>query len=177
MSRPLPTLTQLLDIGEEHARLVLIKQKQPDLVPFYHFVVPGQDKDILMPCAFGSDSDKGLAVYMARVIAHDTNAVAVMFVSEAWMVALPAPPGTQASLDNAKAAFDAIDMPSPSKHPERVEVVNLVASDGIQTVARHLRMARNKRGKLVALHREKEDNVVEVGGRMIDGIIPIPTTH
>jgi hypothetical protein len=177
MSKPLPTLTQLLDIGEEHARLILIKHHEETLTPFYHFVVPGSDKDVLMPCAFGSDLDKQLAVFMASAIARDTNAVAVMFVSEAWMVALEAPPDTEATIESARAAFEAADMPSPSRHPDRVEVVNLVASDGIQTIARHLRMARNKRGKLVALHREKEDNMLEVGGRMIEGIIPVPTTH
>jgi hypothetical protein len=159
-------LDQLLDQGEAHARQILLVDKKPDLVPFYHLVSDGVDT--IMPCTFGSQQEKDLAVFFATALARSIDATAVMFVSEAW-TAVVAP---------GDVSPDGMVDVLPSQRSDRVEVVMLVASDGDHSLGRSLLMKRDRKGRLVALERDdKYDRADMFGGRMIDGIIPPTQLH
>jgi hypothetical protein len=155
-------LDKLLDQGEAFARLELIKRKSKTLTPFYHIVAPEQDPpDIVIPVGFESDAEKDLTVMCVTALARLAGATAVMFVAESWMI----------SLKN-EGNIDMDNAPRPSKHPDRVECVLLVVTDGVVTRQRLLRIARHKTSeRIIALHRDPVESGMDLMSRMTDGII------
>jgi hypothetical protein len=157
-------IDNLLQVGELHARKILLELKQKELTPFYHLAGGEGEKDAIIPCSFTNDFQKQLTFLAAQSIAKQIKAVAGMFVAESWVLCVKA---------DTYQVFD--QMPRPSQHPDRIEVVMMVATTGRETRSRSLRIIRagNKEtGRITDLvNQGLPGEMSEIGGRMIDGLI------
>lgn len=160
-------LHQLVDWAKTHARNVLVERREKQLLAFYHLVLPGEQKDAIIGVTWQNDIQKQLTMLGVKAAAQKFHATAAMFVGEAWMV----------RLDKREPGLDMSNLPAPSQHPDRIEVVQIVATDGPNTIATALEIKRDARGRVVAL---EELGLPGEGqwlhGRLIDGIIPV-TQH
>jgi hypothetical protein len=160
-------LNKLLNLGEGFARHHLVKKKGAMLEPFYTLVTPGKDPPFtFVPCDFSNDDMKDMTIAAIHTISRELDAAAVLFVAESWMLILPAP-------KEGEPEITLDDAPRPSLSPDRIEVVILVASDGMTTKSRNLRIVRDRRTKtkrVIALHRDKDFDG-EPMCRMTDGVI------
>jgi len=163
------SLDDLLDVGERHARKILLQRREPMLQTFFHLVAPEGEKDAIIPCNWRDDYEKDVTVATVKATAAIMKAVMALYVSEAWMLTLPPP------LTSWHAQHQMDNTPRPSESPDRVEVVHIMAYDGITAKGRTLQMVRNRPGgKLISLVLIPEADTENTGyvGRMIDGIIP-----
>jgi len=163
------TLDHLLDLGEKHARDMLLKRREPQMQTFFHLVAPEGGEDAIIPCNWRSDYEKDVTVACVKATAAIMKAVMALYVAEAWMLELPPP------LTSWHAQHQMDNGPRPSESPDRIEVVQIMAMDGTTTKGRTLQMIRNRPGgKLISLVLIPERDTENTGyqGRMIDGIIP-----
>ena len=163
------TLDQLLDVGIKTAEHLLMKKRVPMLIPEYTLIT--KDKEIIvLPVQFRDDYEKDVAVATVKATAAILGAIQALYVSEGWMLKLPK------ALTPWHADRQMENLPKPSQSPDRIEIVQAVATDGKTTKGRSLQMIRDKPGgKLIALVRLGEledDDGTSYIGRMIDGIIP-----
>lgn len=155
------TLRELVDNGARHARECLLARGNPALTSIYHVVLPGDATDAVIPCAWHDDREKTIVVSAIKVACRQFEATAIMYLGEAWMLSLPS--GTDPN-DPA--------LPRPSQSPERIEVVQIMATDGRETIGRTLEMKRDAGGRLT-------DLVVKpwlgglTSGFLIDGFIDV----
>lgn len=159
------TLDDLLEKGEEHARIVLLELAQESLTPFYHLVTPPGQEDAVCFTEWGNEAEKQIMIAATQKLAREIGAVAAVWIGEAWVVKLTRPEG---------APLRAPSMPMPSQHPDRIEVVVVIATDGDHTKVRSLEMKRGEAGRVVALVKDA-DMPMESFGRLLDGMIP-PTS-
>jgi hypothetical protein len=158
------TLDELLDNGERHAHRILIDEREQSLAPFYHFI--SADQSVIMPCRWQNDIQKQLTIHAAKKVAREVNATMAMFIGEAWMTSVPAP----LTAWHEKRMLQ--NMPSPSQSPDRVEVVQLTATDGKTSRARMLQIIRDKPGgRIISLVRDKGIEGTNIAGQLIDGLI------
>jgi hypothetical protein len=159
-------IDKLLNTGEIHARKILLELHHKELVPFYHLVSGTGEPDVIIQCHFANDLQKQIAFLTAKNKAKEMKAIAGMFIAESWMISIPA--------DEVRT----IDIqPRPSHHPDRIEVVMMVATTGLETRSRMLRIVRDKpEGKITTLITEKDSPADNLSGRMIDGLI-LQTQH
>lgn len=154
-------LTQLLDAGEQHARVILLEMRAPQLQAFYHLITPGRLSDTVIPCLWTNPREKEHTVAAVKAEARKIGAIAAMFLGEAW--ALKLPPGKLPR-----------DLPRRAESPDRIEVVQIIVTDGKHTRQRIMQMIRDKPGgtliSLVTQQAGDEDNFV---GLLIDDIIPV----
>jgi len=158
-------IDKLLTTGEAHARKILLELRQKELTPLYHIVSGGKEPDALIPCHFANNIEKQITFLNAKNIARNMKAIAGMFIGESWMLSVP------------EDRIRTIDQePRPSQHPDRIEVVMLVATTGRETRSRSLRIIRNKQGRIIDLVTDPIDPGIISGG-MIDGLIEPQPAH
>jgi hypothetical protein len=159
---------RLLRWGEAHARRVLIERGQSDLAPFYHLVPPDAGaQHVVVMAIWGSDIEKQLIVLNVKRLAQEIGAIAACFIGEGWMVKSP----TQQPWTSwhEQRWLDSVGRPSES--PDRVECVEVMATDGERYDGRLLQIVRDKPGgRVIALVGEGVPTAVR--GRLIDDIIP-----
>jgi hypothetical protein len=163
-------LETLLDTAEKHARRLLLEERQKELLPFYHLVSPDRDHDAVIGCVWTNTVEKDLAVLKVQARARQIGAIAALFMGEAWMVIL----------DRSAAKTVDVSTIVPSQHADRVECVQIVATDGVRTLSRALKMVRETPdGRLLALEpmNTGEQRSIDMMGRLIDGIIPPKSVH
>ena len=161
------TLDQLVDSGVAHARHILLKKRAKQLEAFYTLITEDNEM-ILLPCTFQNDFEKDVTVATVKATALLTHAVMALYVNEGWMVKLPPP----LSPWHAKRQME--NLPIPSESPDRIEIVQALATDGTTVKSRCLQMVRDKPGgKLIALvPMAQPDEGTKYQGRMIDGLLP-----
>lgn len=160
------TLDQLVETGVKQARHVLLTRREKQLKPFYA-LFNDKNEITLLPCQFNDDHDKDVTVAAVKATAALTGANKALYMSEGWMLHLPKP------LTPWHAKQQMENLPRPAESPDRIEIVQIIATDGTNTKARALQMIRNKPGgKLMALVPMPELEDCIHSGRMIDGIIP-----
>jgi hypothetical protein len=146
------TLEELIAAGELQADRILIKERQKALLPMFHLVAPEGGQDAVVATPWSNDFEKKLSVAQVKFISHQMGAVAVMFLTECWMVTakldVPNTPWhRQRQLDR---------MGRPSQSPDRIEAVIIIATDGSRTKATTLQMIRDKPGgKLISLVKDE----------------------
>jgi hypothetical protein len=163
------TLEQLVESGEKHARHHLLEKRDPELQAFYTLITD-QNEMIILPCSFKDDFEKDVTVATVKATAVLCHAVKLVYISEAWMLKLPK------ALTPWHADRQMANLPKPSESPDRIEVVQIIASDGITVRHRALQMVRNKPGgkliSLIPMAELSDGERTNYMGRMIDGIIP-----
>jgi hypothetical protein len=123
-------LKALIEGARKQAHKVLIELRQDSLTPFYHLVVPGDGKDIVIATSWADEAEKVAAIAAVAATAEVVGAVAVLFVGEAWMSVYDTKGMTSWHRDRLLA-----NAPPPSQNPQRKEVVFAVATDGEHTEA------------------------------------------
>lgn len=133
-------LDVLINLAGEHARRILIEQKQSALRPMFLFVTPAGRT--IVPCdAYmdSGDAKEALAESM-RALMREQGAVAYSFISEAWMATVPS------------------SSPLPRdvrSRPDRIEIVYAVAFDAAGDARSACwRMIRDPHRKILALEPE-----------------------
>jgi hypothetical protein len=150
-------------MGEDFAREWLLERRNKELIAMYHLITP-DGKSAVLQCPWNGDFEKDLMISMIKSKARELNAIAAMYIAEAWALSVPK------EQDNP-------DLLRPSLHPDRVEIVQIVAFDGSEIIAKSLTMIRDKiTGRLTRLDAD-EVITTGLGGRMVDGIIPPKTVH
>lgn len=166
------TLAELLKTGELFAREILLEKREKELQPLYHLVAPPGSEDALVPCSWSNPTEKELQVVFVKTLSREIGAVAVMFICEAWMVCLKPDKGMPIE------AIDDYQGLLPSQHPDRIEVVQILAADSKDVQARVLEIKRNTRGRISALvPMKRAEGLGLYMGRLIDGIIPPAPVH
>jgi hypothetical protein len=178
-----PDLDQLVKAGERHANRVLLKERQPILIPLYHLIT-ASNEDVRIPCNWRGDQEKETMIAVVKATSHIIKAVAMLFITEAWLAKethkhkqpLNTSWHRQRAIEEArKEALRKSNQTPPSQRPDRIEVVHIIANNGRQTKAKALQMIRDKPGgKLIALVEIIEaSNDIDYSGRIIDGIIEV----
>jgi hypothetical protein len=120
-------LQYLVKRGENHAREVLVKQRQDSLTPICH-AVDGFDRHYAIGVAMDSDKDAiaaSLKAYLAGI-----NAKVYSFICAAW---------------------ESVTHTIPSEDPNRREIVCVVATDGVNSRVSRMEVSRRKDGKVKQL--------------------------
>lgn len=163
------TLDDLLEMGEAHARSVLLERKQKSMVPFYHLVTPPGFDHAVVLANWNGEAEKRAMIAGVKELARKLDTVAALWAGEAWVAKYDLPPGAPRRPPPGR--------PLPSQDPNRIEVVFIVATDGDETKARLLNMKRGESGRVVALVNEDPGKPVTAAfGRLLDGIVPPKTT-
>lgn len=146
-----PTIDQLLELGEQHARRILIGGKE-ELVPMFHLVYPdGASMVIGAPWHNGAEKDATVNAIRAAMQLRDV--IRYGFVCEAWTVHLA--PGEP--MPNIR----------PSESPNRIEMVCVTACDLKQQKMAGFAIKRDKRGYCLDLVR-LEGETQEVTGTIAE---------
>jgi hypothetical protein len=159
-------IDKLLDLGENHVRNILLKMRQPELAPFYHLVSGSNSPDIIIACQFSNEFEKKMTFLAVKQKANEIKATAGMFVAESWMLTVTTE--SQEVLDQ---------LPSLSQHPDRVEVVMLIATTGRETRSRTLRIVRGEDEGITDLIDDSQALPGIISGTMIDGLIEPVKLH
>jgi hypothetical protein len=145
----------MVDLGEKHARNILLERHEPELSPIMHFVnARGQHQIVTL--VWSDDTEKLLAMAGARNIAHAMNATAMMFMDEMW----------RASYKMQK------EYVRPAERPDRREVVLAVATDGIDQVAREWQIVRTRPGGPIMALVDSPLDGMELKLAILEGILP-----
>lgn len=86
--------------------------KRHEILPMWH-VVMGNDEHVLIATPWSNDDEKDAAVDALRKIFRQRQAKRLVFICEAWTL----------------LARSANEISRPSEHPDRREVVSLIAED------------------------------------------------
>lgn len=154
-------LQDLLTSGERHARICLMEEGEEEVAPFYHLVSADGGHSLVL-VQWRDEVDKRMVVQAVKEAARQFDAVAAMLVTEAWAADYDSDgPGP--------------DDPRPSQHPERIEIVSLVATDSKRMVGRVLEIKRDASGHITELER-RPDQSAEIISPMLD-ILPARVLH
>ena len=139
-----PTLAQLLDVAEDHARRVRIEHQQ-QIIPLFDLRDADGDSCLVAGEFTGDNQDEvdrckdAFAAFVRGKIAEHAI-VAYSFMSEAWMIVRQEyTPGVSVR---------------PAAADDRVEVVIATAQDGEAYLLRRWLMKRDKRGRVIDLVRD-----------------------
>jgi hypothetical protein len=135
------SLDGMIRMAGEHARNILIQEKQDSLRPVFLFQSGGGEIGIIAGAIDMDDADQKQALAdSVRVILRERGAVAYSFLSEAWMARQPA------------------DQPLPRNvrdNPERIEIVYAVAFDAAgESRSMVWRITRGPDGQITDLTQE-----------------------
>jgi hypothetical protein len=156
------TLDDLLKDGEAYARILLLEKGVKQLDPVYQLY--DEDGTIhVVPCPWANDFQKQVMLSEVKKIAKKVNCQLVLFVSEGWMASRL--PGREA------------EGPAPSKDPNRIEIVNIIASTTADTKILILETVRDKVTNRIIELKKHTDDMIAAGGPLIDGIVQAPTLH
>jgi hypothetical protein len=128
------TLTALLDLAEQHARLIVLKLKR-SLLPSW-VIVSRNGTATVLSTPWRSDLEKALAQDFLRERMKRLDAVSYSMVSEAW-----------------SAVVDGESLPDvpARKMPNRQEIVIALACDGTRTEYRRWKIKRDWNERVIAL--------------------------
>ena len=156
------TLEELLDSGVQHARRILIEDRQKSLAHFYTLVLANGEMAVI-PVQWQNDIQKQLMIAGVRQVALERQAVMAMGIAEAW--SLTAPDTVQGKAEG-EAWMN--NLPDPiSQNPQRQECVMVFATYGERKIAKMLHIKRDKPGgRIVALTPNEMSGTIE--GRLID---------
>jgi hypothetical protein len=163
----MPTdLKALIEGARKQAHRVLIEKRQDQLIPFYHLIVPGEGRDVVIATPCRNEDERVASIAAVAATANMVGAVAALFLSEGWMSVHDMP------LTPWHANRLLANHPPPSEDPKRKEVVFALASDGEQTECARWQIVRDKPGgRIIALVEDDiSNNTIE--SRLMDGIIP-----
>lgn len=155
-------LDNILNFAGKHARTILIEQGAKDLMPVFCLETPS-GAGIIIGAPWENEQEKLNCIEAVRQLAREHKAVMCAFCGEAWV--------TKHHLHN-----NPWDGTPPSQSPNRHEVVFAIATDGRETKGVSWLIVRDEKGKITDLIREDHD-CKEMGGRLIDNIIPPPTLN
>ena len=142
---PLPTLAQMLDVAEDHARTVLVKNQLGSMIPVFDLRDAKGDARIVAGEFTGEtpaevvDTKDAIAKFV-RTLIQEHDIVQYSFLSEAWMIVRKAPADYIAG----------VSVP-PSEADDRVEVVICTAQSRTDFAMRRWRIKRDKKGCVVDL--------------------------
>jgi hypothetical protein len=157
-----PTMQDLLDYGEVFSRHLMLEQGHETLMPMYHLI--GPTDSMILGCPWSDETEKLGMVMLVKTKAREIGATMLLFLAEAWVAV-------------EQAGQPANPLP-PSQRPDRVEIVQVVVTDGDEIRMRVMEIKRNEGGKITDLVTKPEGNGPQMfSGRLIDGIIPPKQTH
>jgi hypothetical protein len=78
------TINELLDVGAEHARQILIGKEGAEMMPTWHIQTPEGEPDLIAATPWGGDKEKQILVFAIRQLLRDKKAESYSFMSEAW---------------------------------------------------------------------------------------------
>lgn len=153
-------LTDMLDDAEANIRDYYLVKRGLEITPVYAFVTP-TGKGPIIHTPWRNEIEKGLMVSQIKVIARKEQATAVMLIAEAWQSRL--------AIEDPKLC--------PADCPDREEVVMAIATNGFVTESRSWKIIRRgkKNQRVTDLIRQGDGHGQCSGGRLIDGIISLPT--
>lgn len=135
------SLEELVDLAEQHARVVLVELQQ-GLRPAFLVVTPSTVEVFGIEADFDDHRMKEAVSRSMRALMREKGAVAYSFVSEAWM------------------AIRKVGDPEPENVrdlPDKVEIVQIVAHDDKGAgMSRMLRIVRDDAGKVTDLVDRKQ---------------------
>jgi hypothetical protein len=153
-----PNLDDLVRRSGEFARDILIDEGRKQLSATF-LLFGADDRLHVVPCFWENEIQKQLMIAKIREIARTVGAVALSFMSEAWLSTQP-----------NKAGFDRTP---PSEDPNRREIVFAVAANKEHRIVRHWQIIRNRPGgRIISLVEDPIPSGMTFAGRMIDGILP-----
>jgi len=154
------TLEELIKLSEGHAHRILLEDREKDMVPLWHIVTPDGKPDLIIMTPWDGDFAKKLAVAKIKEIAHEHKAIAVGFVTECWMLDIP-----------AKDAHKPYERPSQS--PNRIEAVMILAYDKKRTIGKGLQTIRDKPGgRIISLIEHLPIGESKFESWMLEGMLP-----
>jgi hypothetical protein len=151
------TLDQLLSLAANHAHLVLLGLKQPELVPSWVFVQPDGSSKV-MGTPWKDEATKRAIVAYAKAWMRNHGTVAYSLLVEAWKAELD--PG-EWDPDSRKPLPEAL---RAANQVNRIEIVMAMATDGKETQYKEWQIVRDWQGKVAALaplEPEESDRKVE----------------
>lgn len=145
-------LDTLLVYAGDFAKQRLVTDGETSITPMYDFVdAEGKHSVTVMPWR---NEERRRYMAAAGLLAIKFNAVAACFISEGWMVEV-GPPLTSWHKDRAMQI-------TPSEHPDRIEIVQVIATDGETTKARIWQIVRTRPddegAPVIALMEKKRDD-------------------
>jgi len=153
------TLEELIALGEKHVNRILLEQREKEMRPLWHLVTP-EGPDLIIMTPWDGDFAKKLAVAKIKEIAHEHKAIAVGFVTECWMLDIP-----------AKDAHKPHERPSES--PNQIEAVMILAHDKKRTIAKSLQTIRDKPGgRIISLIEHLPIGESKFESWMLEGMLP-----
>jgi hypothetical protein len=144
-------LDTMLAYAGNFAKQRLVKDGETSITPMYDFVdAEGKHSVTVMPWR---NEERRRYMAAAGLLAIKFNAVCACFMSEGWMVQVDTPL-TSWHKDRAMQI-------TPSQHPDRIEIVQVIATDGETTKARIWQIVRTRpgdeRAPVIALMEKKRD--------------------
>lgn len=154
-------LEALVQSGFDQAHRVLLERRERSIMPLYHLIT-GKGESMVIGCPWGNEREKHASFAEVKRVSHEHECTHAMYLSEAWMVAVP-------------AGKDPMSKWPAAEQPDRVEIVQVVATDGIRTLGRTWKMLRDPpgTGRVTALEPMSDggDEPAKIKGAMIDGLI------
>ena len=139
-------LKDLLDRGERQARAVLLEKGEKSLCPMFLLVQP-DDSVIVVGTPFEGDVQKQMVRAQLRSLMKNHGTVAYSFLCEAWAVKM----NHLKPEDVTHEDEGVISVPMqrrPSEDPNRIEVVSVLATNGVENKYRMWEIKRDYKGKI-----------------------------
>lgn len=161
---PKDLLRQMIEFASAEAEIIF--KRKGELAPLWH-AVRANGSDLIL-----SDHlrDKDRTVAMLRAIFQIESVVRYVFFDECWIVDYKGKAVTPELLR------DYHKIP-PSKHPDRKEIVQFCAEDKTRAIVAYRNIIRPDRGKAKLAPLEFWPDAMDVEGRMVGLLRPIPTKH
>jgi len=167
------TLEELIDLGEGHARRILLEKREEEMAPLWHLVTPEGEQDFIIMTPWSRDFEKKMAVAKIKEMAHEHRAIAIGFVIECWMLVQNVPEGTPNTPWHREQALRNIPFVRPSQSPDRIEAVMILAHDKERTIAKGFQTIRDKPGgRIVSLVEHMPIGESTFESWMLEGMLP-----
>jgi hypothetical protein len=134
-------LERLIDMAEAQARRILLGTKA-QLVPAFVCETPSGAE--ILGCPWGGNDEKEMAIQVVKGRMNSMGCTRYSFLTEAWMAIAPV------------GYKEGDPMLPPSKHPDRMECVTALATDGVTTIFRIWKIKRDWKGACVGLDRQTD---------------------
>lgn len=170
------TIDDLLKIARDWAHKRLITDGETGLMPVYLLATGDAELKVVF-APWPSEDVRRQFMLEAAVAAVKFRAVAACFISEAWMVTAENPfPG---STWHAQRAAEQMGRVAPADNPNRVEIIQAIATDGDTTKAHVWQIVRTRpndeAAPVIALMEEKRHDDGGEGQYEGPGITPLAT--
>lgn len=160
-------LDKLLEALGAHAHRVLLISGEKELMPMYH-LCPAEGPDLVIGTPWRDEQEKLFTLQVIRAKARELKATALGFVGEVWMT----------KYEGAAARnIDVNNVPRPSQHPNRIECVMAMVTDGHETKTRSWEIVRDRPGGTIIHLQQQDYEPGMISGRMVDDLLPKKTLH